>query len=222
MIRTTPASNISRACQIMLKAGKEVDLLCEALRAELSIQKSGYSFHEQATRGRRGDGNWLYSGTTLTFKVKRQRDAGRRDGLTIGTFAIMIDLYDSMGPSGAFGQAVIQVAWTVPDDYWELSTLTMPTLPENMHLIGDRLLVWDEERTPTQPINWLGKAWMYLLPLDAIRSKEDISRLLLDPVFKLIDGGAMEAAFDDAGEVLRFSVENTRIRLQPDAAPEVA
>jgi hypothetical protein len=108
--------------------------------------------------------------------------------------------------------ALFHVGWAPEERGWEIDELTLPKLNEEHALKGDRLFFYigDEDQNKAELLQ--EKSWMYLIPIGAVRSRADIIRLIINPVFALVRGSQEAEAFADAPEVISFEEAEGEIR----------
>jgi hypothetical protein len=145
------ATTIARAVQIISTTALEWRLLMEALKNELS-SLSGYKIKEGFGDRKEGEGRWICTGAAYDFAVRQRAGAGRP--ARIGTYEVILDLYDPDGPSGHLDQSLVYVAWAPGDDSWGHGWLKLPVLHEETHLVLNRLFVWSDEPLQQPITDW--------------------------------------------------------------------
>jgi hypothetical protein len=208
-VNGNPSATIARAIQVVARTAVEWRLLMETLSAEVD-KLNKYKVDPPPNKWGVDAEEWVNCGCAIAFPV-RKRAAGRGKPRRHGYLNIILDLYQQGCPSDTLGQAMVQAGWSSWEDPWEYNSLTLPVLDDDIGLAEERLFVWDLASLDGTALSWQDTAWLYLVPLHALGRREDLKRLIIDPVFALVEGRNVEAAFRLQPEVLRFAERNGRI-----------
>lgn len=200
-----PSVTVARAFEIVSKTASEWQRFRKSLGEEI-INVQEYLIENTKHSDETWDAdqeNWVSTGVGIEFAI-RERKKVRGRSPRIGAMCTILDLYRPGFPSSALGRALFQVGWAPKDNGWSIDELTLPVLGEEYELKGDRLFFWTGDQHQNVAPSMREKSWIYLVPLGAIGSRSDISRLLIEPVLTLVRGQAEAKAFAQAPEAIRF------------------
>lgn len=217
------ARNIYRATKAIVHAGAELTAVYKEL-SEMLLSEKEYNIkaaesHEDSVEDLLG---WVCTACYYRYSFRAR---GRGIGKPLGQLTYIYDLGRDGGVSNCLEQATIAVGWSkATDDPWDIENLDLPSpsrwdgdgYPGRYELASDFLVLGLEDsanrNVPLQDISW----W-YAFPVDALRRREDIRRLMLDPVLsylKMASADAVTAAHRQP-EFLSFAIRNGSLQPKP-------
>lgn len=189
MTATDGASgNIYRAFSLAQDAGREIGALhetvCRIVPEELSRFGAYVSAAPKAETTEDPDG-WVCTSWQTRFSVRHRKDGPGRHK-DVGIFYVHYDIGRSGYPSEALGRAVIHIGWSTNAYPWDVDEFGWP--PDNVILRDDRVFQYvdDDVGDRSSRPDWLNEAWLYLVPLGAMRQLSDVRRLITNPAFSLL------------------------------------
>ncbi|MBD2747783.1 hypothetical protein IC232_13850 [Microvirga sp. BT688] len=180
--------------------------VCGEELANVGTTHKKYAFDDLEDAGRIKDPNgWLTTGVLTTSTCKRKVTRGRKP--IHGFVQYFLDLGCENGPSEGAGEAAVAVTWISNELYapYEPNEFLHWPFLDDHELRDERLLCWFDADYPVAP--FATGCWFYVVPLVAVRRREDVARLLVNPVIALIDGQLAAAAFAHAPEACRFNAK---------------
>ncbi|GEO18969.1 hypothetical protein [Microvirga aerophila] len=180
--------------------------VCGEDLAKVGTTHKKYAFDDLENAGKVKDPNgWLTTGILMSSTCKRKGTRGRKP--IHGSLQYFLDLGSENGPNEGVGEAAIAIIWVSSELYYPYEAnefLHWPYLDDH-ELRDDRLFCWFDADYPVAP--FATGCWFYVVPLVAVKTRADVTRLLVSPMLALIDGQPVSTAFADAPEVSRFNAK---------------
>lgn len=200
---------ITTATALLRSAVVESEAMMRVCGEHLGVASSThkkYAFDDLEDDDKVKDPNgWLTTGILKKSTCKRKVTRGKRP--VHGYAQYFIDLGSELGPAEGLSEAAIAVSWSFNENYYAFEAkeyLSWPYVDE-YELNDSTLFCWFDSDNPIQPLP--EGCWLYLLPLVSVKSRNDVRRLLVDPMIALVEGQSTSVAFANAPEVFRFNTK---------------
>jgi hypothetical protein len=198
---------LMNAAEIISKAGEQIEALVEILNEKLidalTDEKQKIRAEAWTDDGVNSAGNWMiksYFWDIALLKGKSKKPYAH--------VAIQIVLYDEDEVQIQGWEPAIYIMYVPGEAEFDLESFCFwlsKLLDEGCHMDGDLLWRWEEFEEDD--------SWMFSVPLVKMNCEEDLVQQIVEPVKKLITGGAPSHAFSSDSVAFHFTHEGDKLRI---------
>jgi hypothetical protein len=217
-------TNTLNAVRILDALGREVDALMGELERLLTnvgppaVVSFGADEESTEDASYSSEGGWVWKGWRWTFPAKTRRE-GKGNRPKAGSLSVVVDLGRDGQPSRDLGYLCLIVAWAEAEDDWNEQLdgdEFWPAAADSYDLRAECLFWWTGSVEDGRPVaanraaEPLAASWLYVVPLFAIKDRQKLGALVVNPVLELLSGKAPKQVFATTPEVARFKWKDGR------------
>lgn len=210
-----PAEVLWSSIANVVHADREIAALRRSLEEGLGTMRSVYRWDAAGVEGSLGSepDHWVDTCWYMVYELRRPPTRGRAPSL--GTLTVAYSLWrqeDEVDGSwiGA-RQAKLYVGFDpnrfTAEWYWRDDLcLDGSGRPTNKNIVAVAPCLWEHD-PPSSDKPYSRRSWFFCVPLDALNSPEDLSREVLEPLDRLLEGASPEETFAETTGVFRVTAE---------------
>jgi hypothetical protein len=204
--------NLFNAASVMYKAGEEIEAMLEKMFAllEKKLESIDEIRNIEAMDDDADDSSeWVYRDLIRNYSIFKK---GAKRDKPSAYMAIQIKLCDPKEAEIVGPQPLLYVLFS-SDGKWKLDDFLLNSAVSEGFELEDECLWqgYDEDEDRSLQRFWTDAECVFVTPLTAINTPEDVRSLVVDPIYYLMTTGLNSKKIDQ--RILRFKVDDFKVTL---------